>query len=59
MTPSDQAKVAGLDSLAQVSRISGVQLRTLINWHKHKPQLFQVVVMGCVAVKESEKCDTK
>tara|TARA_R110002033_G_C3897243_1_gene239788 strand:- start:18810 stop:18983 length:174 start_codon:yes stop_codon:yes gene_type:complete len=53
MTPSDQAKGAGLDSLAQVSRISGVQLRTLINWHKHKPQLFQVVIMGCVAVKGS------
>jgi hypothetical protein len=55
MTPSEQAKRAGLDSLAQVSRISSVQQRTLINWHKKKPQLFQVVVMGCVAVKESER----
>jgi hypothetical protein len=46
-TPSEQAKAAGLESLAQVVRISGVSQRTLINWHKHKPQLFAVVLAGC------------
>ena len=47
MTPSEQAKAAGLESLAQVVRISGVSQRTLINWHKSKPQLFAVVLAGC------------
>ena len=55
MTPSRQAKAAGLDSLAQVSRISGVQQRTLINWHKNKPQLFEVALLGCKAKQESNK----
>ena len=45
--PSEQAKAVGLESLAQVVRISGVSQRTLINWHKHKPQLFAVVLAGC------------
>jgi len=51
MTPSQQAKSVGLDSLAEVSRISSVQQRTLINWHKNKPQLFKVVLVGCVNEK--------
>ncbi len=51
MTPSEQAKSAGLESLAEVSRISGVQIRTLNNWHKHKQQLFKVLLMGCAVEK--------
>ena len=54
MTPSQQAKATGLKSLTVVSELTGVSLQTLGNWHKHKPQLFQVVVKGCVAVKESQ-----
>lgn len=50
MTPSQQAKAAGLKSLAEMSRISGVSKRTLINWHKSKPQLFKTVLAGCVAL---------
>lgn len=55
MTPAQQAKAAGLKSLSTVSELTGVSLQTLGSWHKNKPQLFQVVVMGCVAVKESER----
>jgi predicted GIY-YIG superfamily endonuclease len=51
-TPAQQAKAAGLKSLSTVSELTGVSLQTLGNWHKNKPQLFQVVLMGCVAVKE-------
>lgn len=51
MTPSQQAKQAGLSSLAEVERISGVSKRTLINWHKNKPQLFAVVLAGCAEVR--------
>ncbi len=46
-SPSELAIDAGLDSLAQVSRISCVSTYTLMNWHKNKPHLFKVVLIGC------------
>lgn len=49
MTPSQQAKAAGLKSLTEVSNQTGVSLQTLTNWHKHKPRLFAVVVKGCAS----------
>lgn len=51
MTPSEQCKAAGLKSLAELVRISGVSEQTLINWHKNKPKLFAVVVAGAVSIK--------
>jgi len=58
MTPSQQAKAAGLKSLSQVRDMLGtnknghpmVSLQTLSNWHKHKPELFKAVIAGCVAL---------
>jgi len=50
MTPSQQAKAAGLKSLSQVTKMTGVSLQTLSNWHKNKPELFKVVIAGCVAL---------
>jgi hypothetical protein len=50
MTPSQQAKAAGLKSLTVASELTGVSLQTLGNWHKNKPELFQVVIAGCVAL---------
>ncbi len=49
MTPSQQCKSAGLDSLAQVSKMTGVSVQTLSNWHKHKPDLFKIVILGCLS----------
>lgn len=49
MTPSQQAKAAGLKGLTEVSNLTGVSLQTLTNWHKNKPRLFVVVVKGCVS----------
>ncbi len=49
MTPSQQAKAAGLKNLAAVTQITGVSPQTLTNWHRHKPELFKVVIAGCVA----------
>ena len=46
MTPSQQAKAAGLKSLKEVSELTGVSIQTLINWHKNKPALFVVVLVG-------------
>lgn len=49
MTASQQAKAQGLKSLRQVAELTGVKERTLINWHKDRPILFKVVLLGCVA----------
>jgi hypothetical protein len=49
MTPSKQAKAAGLKSLSQVSEMTGQSLQTLSNWAKSKPDLFFIVLMGCKA----------
>jgi AcrR family transcriptional regulator len=51
MTPSEQAKAQGLRSLAEVVRLSGVSYQTLTNWHRDKPELFEVVLLGCEAKK--------
>lgn len=57
MSPSEQCKAAGLRSLAELSRISHTSERTLINWHRDKPELFKVAIAGAVDIKskESEK----
>ena len=51
MTPSQQAKAAGLKSLKEVSELTGVSIQTLINWHKNKPDLFRVVIFGSKRIK--------
>jgi hypothetical protein len=51
MTPSQQAKAAGLSSLAEVSRMTGQSPQTLNNWSRRKPDLFQVVIAGCASIK--------
>lgn len=51
MTPSEQCKVAGLKSLAELAKISGVSVQTLINWSRDKPALFATVVAGAVVIK--------
>ncbi len=55
MTPSQQCKQAGLSSLAEVSNLTGVSVQTLINWHRDKPKLFEVVINGCVYFKNMKE----
>ncbi len=55
MTPSQQAKAAGLKNVQHVSDMLGtkpdgkpvVSRQTLNNWAKNKPKLFAVVLAGC------------
>ena len=54
MTPSQQAKEAGLKSLSQIKDLTGVSLQTLTNWHDNKPELFKVVIAGCVSIINQE-----
>lgn len=52
MTPSNQAKAKGLKSLEQVSRLTGQSPQTLRNWSLAKPDLFEIVLLGCAAKKQ-------
>ncbi len=51
MTPSKQAKQAGLNSLAELSEISHVPVRTLQDWFNNYPQRFNFVCIGAALVK--------
>jgi hypothetical protein len=51
MSPSQQCKAAGLKSLAALIKASGESKQTLINWHKNKPVLFNLVILGAVVAK--------
>ena len=51
-TVTQQATDLGLESLSQVIELSGVSRQTLDNWSKNKPELFEVVLLGCIAKKD-------
>jgi hypothetical protein len=53
MTASQHAKKAGLKSLKQVQLMTQTSAQTLINWHRDKPELFRVVIAGCVAMQQA------
>lgn len=53
MTPSQHCKLSGLNSLVELSHLTGVSAQTLINWSKHKPVLFKTVLAGAVQLKRS------
>lgn len=55
MTPSQQAKAAGLKSLSEVSELTHTSPQTLANWHKNKPELFNVVLIGCRNISFSDQ----
>ena len=54
MTPSQTAKAAGLKNLLEVQTITGVSAQTLTNWHSSKPDLFKIVLAGCVTMRSIE-----
>jgi hypothetical protein len=45
-------KEAGLKGLAELVDLTGVGDTTLIGWYKRKPQLFRIVILGAVKLKE-------
>ena len=48
MTASEAAKAANLKSLKQVSELTGQSPQTLTNWFNHKPELYKIVLLGCL-----------
>jgi|TARA_S200002703_G_scaffold141114_1_gene132728 hypothetical protein len=53
ITCSQYAKAYGLKSLKEVQELTGGVYRdTLLKWYKNKPELYEVIVLGCVAKKQ-------
>ena len=52
---AEQAKQAGLKSLSEASELTGQSLQTLRNWSINKPDLFTVVIAGCLVIREYKK----
>lgn len=52
MTPSQQAKAAGLKTLTEASRICNKSTSTLRDWHRNNPKLFRAIIAGCAAIKD-------
>ena len=48
---SEVAKHYGLKSLNEACRLSNVARPTMNHWFKHKRQLFECVILGCVQLK--------
>lgn len=55
MTLSEYIRSRGLPSVAYVSKMTGVLERTLYNWHKNRPVLFKIVVLGVQCRKRKGK----
>lgn len=63
MTPSQQAKAAGLKNLSIIVEMAGytpdgktaTSLQTLDNWSREKPGLFKIAIAGCVSIIKAEK----
>ena len=53
-TPSKYAKESGLKRLKEVERITGINSDTLIIWFHKRRKLFDVVILGCVQVKQKD-----
>lgn len=57
MTASEQAKASGFKSLTQVAELLKVTTQCLRQWHKNKPQRFEIVLIGCTGfINGSSSC---
>jgi len=55
MKCSEQVKLAGLKSKNQFSEITGVAGSTLSDWHRDKPRLFELLLLGTVEYLKGEQ----
>ncbi len=54
-----QAKEAGFKNLSEVARITGQSPQKVTYWHKYKPELFRIMLLGCVADKAQRAKPTR
>ena len=59
MSASKQAKKGGLESLAEMSRITGRSADVLRCWSIRYPSLFKAVLIGCKSIKDEGEKDGK
>lgn len=50
MSASTKVKKAGLKSLSQVIKLTGVPRSTLEDWADNRPHLFKIIIGGCLQV---------
>ena len=55
--PSDACRLAGLDSFAELVRITEMPENTLLRWFKTKPQAFKILVQGASCRKVGRDLD--
>ena len=54
--PAFIAQMLGCESVAQVSRVSGVNYRTLMHWAQTKPLVFEIICIGvCTKVQQESE----
>lgn len=51
-TPSKAAKAAGFRTLEQFADIAGVPVGTLKDWHTNRPQTFEILLLGALALEK-------
>ena len=52
-TAGKTAKYHGLNGLKEIVELTGQSAETLRNWFINKPLLFQIVVAGCLALRDN------
>lgn len=55
--PSEKCKAAGLSGLAELVEITGKCRRTLINWSRADPLLFEIVLRGACLSEAAERLE--
>jgi len=53
-TPAIEVKYSGLSTLKEVADMCNVSVQTLSNWHKSRPELFDVVIVGVASIKHNK-----
>lgn len=54
MTPSKKAKACGLKDLQEMAELANKPVNTLKTWFKTNPELFDVVLSGCITKRLNE-----
>ena len=54
MTPAQEIKSHGLPSLKYVAGAAGISRGLLTAWHKSRPGLFRIIVLGAASLAANE-----
>ena len=54
MTPRSEARAVGLDGMAEVMDSTGQSLQQLLDCHRDTPQLFRIILLGCLYEKNKK-----